>query len=79
MSTHLSEFSLYVGFSADYTQNASCSSTPFLPYDPTDPYYSFYGTYNDGTQWKGTQWPNGVEAWCNLPGDYVSFVREATA
>ena len=24
-------------------------------------------------------WNNGVEAWCDLPGTYVSFVRESTA
>ena len=28
---------------------------------------------------RGTEWINGVESWCGLPGAFVSFVREPTA
>ena len=74
-SRHLSEFSLYVGYDQDYVNNTPCAGSPFLPYDAST--YGTYATY--GGQTGGSDWPNGVEAWCNLPGDYVSFVRESTA
>ena len=28
---------------------------------------------------RGSSWVNGVEAWCNIKGAFVSFVREANA
>ena len=73
-SRHLSEFYLYVGFDSDYTQNTQCPGGPFA--FPRD---SNYGTYNGNGKHTGTDWINGEEVWCNLPGSYVSFVREADA
>ena len=72
----LSEFDLYVGYSENYEENTPCPNGPFAyPIDDT------YGTYfvpSFGYR-AGTDWPNGVEAWCNLPGNYVNFVRKASA
>ena len=77
-SVHISEFSLYVGYSPDYTQNTPCSASPYIPAD--DPTYGrYYKKYTTFLQSTGSNWPNGVEAWCNLPGNYVTFVREADA
>ena len=61
----LSEFRLYVGFDSDYTNNVECPGGPFA--------YPVDHTYGSGN------WVNGAEAWCNLLGKYVSFVRESTA
>ena len=72
----LSEFDLYVGYSKNYEENTACPNGPFAyPVDET------YGTYFDDSLGigSGTEWPNGVEAWCNLPGNFVSFVRKASA
>ena len=69
-ANHLSEFNLYVGNDSDYTNNVQCAGGPFA--FPVD---SDYGTWTESS----TSWVNGVEAWCNLSGKYVSFVRESTA
>ena len=74
-SAHLSEFSLYVGFDQSYENNVACSVSPYLPYTSD----TKYGTFYENLDSRGTEWQNGVEAWCNLPGNYVSFVRESTA
>ena len=69
----LSEFYLYVGYDSDYSQNTPCPGGPYAyPIDST------FGTY---TGWfsLGSDWPNGKEAWCNLEGRFVSFVREPDA
>ena len=73
----ISEFDLYVGYSEDYRNNTPCPNGPFAyPLDDT------YGTVDWPSvgDWKsGTSWPNGVEAWCDLQGNFVSFVRKASA
>ena len=74
---HISEFQLYVGYDSDYQNNTPCPGGPFAVVG--DPLTSAYGTYSAGFVYRGTDWINGVETWCNLDGVYVSFVREATA
>ena len=73
----LSEFYLYVGHDSDYSKNTPCPGGPFAyPLDST------YGTIylsQLGYGSTGSEWQNGVEAWCNLQGSYVNFVREAEA
>ena len=68
-ANYLSEFHLYVGVHSDYTKNTPCPGGPFAY-----PLSSDYGTWA-----HETDWPNGAEAWCNLSGHYVTFVRESTA
>ena len=74
---HLSEFSLYVGYDPTWSNNTPCPGGPFAMRDAN------YGTYSfPEAPWPyqtGTDFPNGVEAWCPLQGNYVSFVREANA
>ena len=70
----LSEFYLYVGYDSDYSNNTLCPDGPFAyPIDST------YGTHQENNIAFGSEWPNGVESWCNLEGDHVSFVREPDA
>ena len=38
-----------------------------------------YGTNPGGYNRNGSDWSNGVEAWCGLTGEYVTFVRKADA
>ena len=71
---HISEFYLYVGFFEDYKLNTPCPGGPYAyPDDGT------YGTYECDKCYMGTQWVNGVEAWCNMNGRYVNFVRKDDA
>ena len=64
-SKQLSEFELYVGYDTDYVNNNPCPDGPFAY-----PLTNQFGTKN-----RGTNWVNGVEAYCHLEGMYVSFVR----
>ena len=73
-SVHISEFNIYIGFSSDYLSNTLCDGGPFAyPLDAT------YGSYSENIQERGSDWINGIEAWCNLPGNHVSFVRDGSA
>ena len=63
---------MYVGYDSNYQSNTPCPGGPFAY-----PITSDYGQFS--SHGKGTEWVNGAEAWCNLEGKYVSFVREATA
>ena len=71
LADQISEFHLYVGYDSDYQNNTRCPGGPFA--------YPLTADYGTGGINTGTAWINGAEAWCNLMGNYVSFVREATA
>ena len=75
LSRHLSEFYIFVGFSPDHNSNTACPGAPFAY--PIDTNYATY--HNGGPGDKGSEWSNGVEAWCGLAGNHVSFVRKADA
>ena len=65
------EFNLYVGFDPDYRNNALCPGGPFAKKD------DYFRTFIQNNASTGTNYSNGGEAWCNLEGMYVSYVKEA--
>ena len=70
----LSEFYLYVGYNSDYSTNSPCPGGPYAyPIDWR------FGTYYFNDSHFGSEWPNGTESFCNLEGNFVTFVREANA
>ena len=55
------DYHIYIGDSADYTQNTPCAGNPQM-------------TSSSG--FIGASWRHGQEAWCNLEGRYTHIVRE---
>lgn len=61
-----SDFRVFVGSDPEnYEMNQECPGGPFLQ-------YSDYPSVL-------TSWPYGAEIWCNLPGKYVTIVRDYSA
>ena len=57
VAQHISQFQLYVGTDADYSNNTPCPGGPFA-----HPRTSAFGTLNSYGAGFGTPWNNGVEA-----------------
>ena len=62
---------IHIGNSSDWSQNPKCAGGPFL--DPDDPDVWYYCTGTDGEM---DLWPNGIEQWCNMEGQYVTIVAD---
>ena len=59
----ISNYDLFIGMSSDWRENHRCK----LP-------YNVKRSWADPTWKDSVDWANGVEAWCNMYGQYVSFV-----
>ena len=66
MDSFITNYRLFVGMNPDWRKNQKCR----LPYDVRQSWQE--------TDWRTPEekWPNGVEAWCNMYGQYVTFVME---
>ena len=65
---------IYIGNDPDATNNQLCQGSPFLTTDTgSDGWYfderSYFHT-------PGYVWTYGVEAWCNLEGQYLHIVAD---
>ena len=81
---HLSDFWLYVGFDNNYSANTACSGSPYAPFDgvpgTADGEYNKFSPGSTPRERKhGSYFKNGADAECDLYGNNVHFVREATA
>ena len=60
---------IYIGDSLNWSENPKCANGPFL--DPDDP-----NIWIASNVVGGNLWPNGIEAWCNMEGRYMTIVAD---
>ena len=64
---------IYIGSSEDWADNQKCPGGPFLSIEDTSLYID--EDYSN-TNIPVRLWPNGIEAWCNMEGRFVTLVAD---